>query len=289
MLGEALHVIYKDKFELKCTDINCTDPWVDYLDFTNKKHYLEDVTAFKADYLFHIGGMIGIEACEANRYDAYRVNATSVEDAVYISNRLGIPIVYINTSNIFNDTLFYHDEWDIPNPITIYAKSKYAGERFIVDNANKYLICRCGWFFGGGPAKDKRFVGKIMQQIDNGITEIFAISDRWSTPTYTYDLAKVIDELLDKEYWGIYNVSCMKSTNMYLVASEILKILGLSDKIKLTGVSADFFKETYPGERPVSEVLNNTKLEHRRIDIMRPWNECLKEYIENYYHHEYNT
>jgi len=73
--------------------------------------------------------------------------------------------LYISTAGIFDGKKDLYDDWDMPNPLGVYARSKYMGERFVVENANRFLVCRAGWMMGAGPKKDKKFIQKLMKQI----------------------------------------------------------------------------------------------------------------------------
>ena len=157
MLGEAFYKQFSDEFDLKCTDIDVNENWLSYLDFRNKSDYYNDVVKFKPDYLFHLGAYTNLEYCENNIDDTYSTNTISVENAVYIANELDIPILYISTAGIFDGKQQTYDDWDQPNPLGVYARTKYMGERFVIENANRYLVCRAGWMMGGGPKKDKKF------------------------------------------------------------------------------------------------------------------------------------
>jgi len=159
------------------------------------------------------------------------------------------------------------------------------GERFVVENAKRYLVCRAGWMMGGGPRKDKKFIGKLMRQIENGVTEMFVVNDKNGTPTFTHDFAKSVKVLLEKEYWGLYNMACEGLTSRLEVAEEMLKILHLNKTIKLSPVTSDFFRETYFAKRPPSERLENRKLRIRGMNGMRGWQVALKDYLDNYYYH----
>ena len=112
MLGEAFHNIFSYDYELKCTDIDVNDTWLEKLDFRNFEDYLKDVNDFKPDYLFHIGAYTDLEYCEANQDDTYNTNTKSVENAVNISNKLDIPIIYISTAGIFDGKKDTFDESD---------------------------------------------------------------------------------------------------------------------------------------------------------------------------------
>lgn len=283
MLGEAFFKQFRDEFELKCTDKDVNESWISFLDFRDREQYEKDVLGFNPDYLFHLGAYTDLEFCEENALDTYRTNTLAVENAVSIANKLNIPLLYVSTAGIFDGKKDLYDDWDIPNPLGVYARSKYMGERFVVENADRYLVCRAGWMMGSGPTKDKKFVQKLMSQIKKGKRELFVVDDKDGTPTYTIDFANTVKELLKKEYWGLYNCVCRGQTSRYEVAKEILDILGLKDHIVITKVSSDYFRETYFANRPASERLLTTKLDLRGIDKMRHWKVALKEYLNNYY------
>jgi len=283
MLGEAFQKKFGEKYKLKCTDINVNEDWLSYLDFRDFDKYLEDVSKFNPDYLFHLGAHTDLEFCEKNKDDTYLTNTIAVENAVNISNKLKIPLLYISTAGIFDGKKQIYDDWDIPNPLGTYARSKYLGERFVVENSNDYLICRAGWMMGGGPKKDKKFVQKIMKQIKEGKKELSVVNDKDGTPTYTYDFAKNVNLLIDTNFRGLYNMVCEGETSRFEVATELIKNLGLESKIKINPVSSDFFKQEYFADRPPSERLVNKKLNLRGLNIMKDWKLSLKEYLQDYY------
>jgi dTDP-4-dehydrorhamnose reductase len=206
-----------------------------------------------------------------------------VENAVYIANELDIPLLYISTAGIFDGKKEVYDDWDQPNPLGVYARAKYMGERFVVENAKRYLVCRAGWMMGAGPKKDKKFIQKLMKQLKEGKKELFIVDDKDGTPTYTHDFAKNVKALIQKEYWGFYNMVCGGQTSRYEVAQELLRILKLNDKVKITPVKSDFFKDIYFAERPPCERLENRKLKIRNINLMRNWKVALEDYIGTYY------
>jgi dTDP-4-dehydrorhamnose reductase len=283
MLGEAFYTNFKDDFDLKCTDIDVNESWISYLDFRNFDAYLDDVNNYKPDYLFHLGAYTDLEYCELNIDDTYKTNTISVENAVYIANKLNIPLLYISTAGIFDGNKELYDDWDLPNPLGVYARSKYMGERYVCENSIRYLICRAGWMMGGGPKKDKKFIHKIMKQIKDGKKELYIVNDKDGTPTYTHDFAKNVKALIQKEYWGLYNMVCGGQTSRLEVTNELLDILNLKDKIKLNIVTSEFYKDIYFADRPLSERLENKKLNLRNINLMQNWKLSLKDYVSNYY------
>jgi dTDP-4-dehydrorhamnose reductase len=283
MLGEAFYQQFKDDYEIKCTDKDVNVNWLSFLDFRDFDAYKKDVLDFNPDFLFHLGAYTDLEFCEQNPDETYLTNTLGVENAVYLANSLNIPLLYISTAGIFDGKKELYDDWDQPNPLGVYARSKYMGERFVIENAKRYLVCRAGWMMGSGPQKDKKFIQKLMKQIKEGKKELFIVDDKDGTPTYTHDFAKTVKGLIEKEYWGLYNCVCGGQTSRLEVAQELLTILGKNNEIKITTVTSDYFKDIYFAERPASERLATRKLELRQVNQMRDWKVALREYVENYY------
>jgi dTDP-4-dehydrorhamnose reductase len=283
MLGEAFYKVFGAENTLRCTDKDVNNTWLSYLDFRDADDYSRDVEAFKPDYLFHLGAHTSLEYCEENPDDAYATNTIAVETAVHIANRLDIPMLYISTAGIFDGGKDTYDDWDEPNPLGHYARSKFMGERFVSQNLRRHLVCRAGWMMGGGPAKDKKFIHKLMAQIKAGKSELMVVDDKLGTPTYTYDFARNVALLLDKEYWGVYNMVCRGITGRLEVAQELVRILDKCQEIQIKPVSSDFFAKEYFAARPPSERLLTKKLDLRGLNIMRDWRTCLELYLRDYY------
>ena len=283
MLGEAFYNQFQDQYELKCTDKDVNSEWLSFLDFRDYEAYKADVLKFNPDYLFHLGAYTDLEYCENNAEDTYKTNTTSVENAVMLANSLNIPLLYISTAGIFDGGKQLYDDWDQPNPLGVYARSKYAGERFVIENTDRYLVCRAGWMMGGGPSKDKKFIQKLMLQLKNGKKELFIVDDKDGTPTYTHDFAKNVKALIEKEYWGLYNMVCSGQTSRMDVAVELLSQLGVKDQVKINAVKSDYFISEYYADRPPSERLINRKLKLRELDLMQDWKDALSEYLHQYY------
>jgi len=283
MLGEAFYAQFKEDYELKCTDIDVNEDWLSFMDFRDLDSYRADVMEFKPDYLFHLGAFTDLEYCETHIDETYRTNTMSVENGCYLANELDIPMLYISTAGIYDGAQELYDDWDLPNPLGHYARSKYAGELFVGKNVQKHLVCRAGWMMGAGPKKDKKFVQKIMQQLKDGKKELFVVHDKLGTPTYTHDFAKNVKLLIEKQVWGLYNMVCGGETGRFEVAEELINVLGLKDEVKVTEVSSDYFSEEYFAERPPSERLVNKKLDIRGLNVMRDWKIALKEYVDSYY------
>ncbi len=283
MLGEAFQRLFGAQHTLRCTDIDVNAPWLSYLDFRDFDAYRSEVRNFRPDYLFHLGALTSLEYCEENPEEAYSTNTLAVEHAAHIANELGIPLLYISTAGIFDGAKDTYDDWDQPNPLGHYGRSKYMGERFVAENVREHLVCRAGWMMGGGPAKDKKFVQKLMKQLKGGTRELFVVDDKLGTPTYTVDFARNVELLLGTGYWGIYNMVCPGVTSRLEVARCLVEALRLNEEVTVTPVSSDYFAEEYFAARPASERLVTKKLDLRGFNVMRDWRTCLDEYLAEAY------
>lgn len=283
MLGEAVHKVFSQSHQVECSDIDLNAEWLKKCDFRDFADYKQAVERFEPDVLIHLGAHTDLEYCEREPDDAYRTNTLSVEHATTLANAHGIPLVYISTAGIFDGEKMLYDDWDQPNPLGVYARSKYMGELHVQRTVAKHYIFRAGWMMGGGPAKDKKFISKMMKQIQAGATTLNVVDDKLGTPTYTIDFARNMEAMLETEYYGLYNMVCGGETGRFEVANELVQVLGLADVITVNPVSSDYFAKEYHAPRPPCERLVNYKLDLRDMNKMRDWRISLKEYMADYY------
>lgn len=280
MLGEGVYKRFKDFANVVATDIDLNEPWLSHLDVRDKKQVDERLAEIKPDYIVHLAALTDMEYCEKNPEDSYATNEEGVKNFAEYVHEHQTPFAYISTAGIFDGEKDAYAEEDIPNPLSVYGKSKYAGE-VATKTFPKYAVARAGWMMGGGPKKDKKFINKIIKQVSGGAKELFVVNDKLGTPCYTYDLASVLFELLDKEKWGVYHGACKGEGSRADVARHLMKALGRDD-VKVTEVDSDYFKTSYFAPRPHSEVLLNTKLAPAGIDVIRDWKICVDEYAHKF-------
>src|SRR4030065_2089377 len=230
MLGQAVY----DKFNVECTvlatDIDLNESWLTYCDVRQLSSVLQVVAYFKPDLLINLAALTDLEYCEKNPEDSWLTNGLGQENICLAANKFHIPVVYISTAGIFDGNKeFYHD-FDVPNPLSIYGKSKYYGETITQSLVDKHFIFRAGWMMGGGIKKDKKFINKLFKQIKSGVKELFVVDDKFGTPTYTVDFANSIFRVITTDYYGLYNMVCEGSGSRYDVALEFLKCLKLEEK-----------------------------------------------------------
>jgi dTDP-4-dehydrorhamnose reductase len=235
------------------------------------------------DIVFHLAAETDLETCERDPDGAFATNAIATKNVALACEVLGVPIVYISTAGVFDGTKEDpYTEFDSPNPINVYGKSKLAGERFVEMLSSRYFIVRAGWMIGGGNGKDHKFVAKILDQITAGATTIYAVTDKLGTPTYTHDFANCLGGVVASSRYGLYHMASVGRGSRYDVAAEILVNTGRSD-IRLEAVQSDYFARDFPAPRPRSEMMRNMVLELEGANTMRPWREALRAYLIDYF------
>jgi dTDP-4-dehydrorhamnose reductase len=279
MLGEAVYELFNNKYsEVLATDIDLNRPWLSYLDVRELKECEAVFEKFNPEIVLHLAALTDLEYCENNKENSWLTNALGPENIALLCEKYNSTMVYISTAGIFGGEQDVYNDFDAPNPLSIYAKSKYYGELFVLNRLAKAFVFRAGWMMGGGVDKDKKFINKLYKQLVKGQKEIFVVDDKLGTPTYTHDFANGIFNVIQTNYYGLYNQVCNGSCSRYDVALELINLLNLENKIKVTKVDSDYFKDTYFAPRPYSEKLVNLKLNKRGINFMRDWKVCLEEY-----------
>ena len=281
MLGEAVYEVFKDHCQVRASDIDVNAPWLEHLDVSLAKDVQEYLNRIKPNYIVHLAALTDMEYCELHTEEAYATNTGGVENVARYAHEHNIPLIYISTAGIFDGAKDRYDETDIPNPLSVYGKSKYGGE-LIARTVPKSIVVRAGWMMGGGPKKDKKFINKIIRQVRTGAKEIAVVNDKFGTPCYTSDLARSLKFLLDCQAYGIYHGACDGGGCRADIARYLLQCLGAADEVKVREVDSSFFAERYFATRPRSEQLINIELKRMAPQLTRDWRACLQEYVGNF-------
>lgn len=282
MLGEAVYEYFSARTTVKATDIDVNTDWLSYADVRDYQDMDQSIREFGPDLIINLAALTDLEFCEKNADNSWLTNALGAENLALIAGHLDVPLVYICTAGIVDGAQDIYNDFDAPNPLSIYAKSKYHGELFVQKHLRKHFIFRAGWMMGGGPEKDKKFVNKIYKQIAGGSKELFVVDDKLGTPTYTVSFAEGIFKVVESDLYGLYNQVCGGDCSRYDVAVEFVRLLGLENEVKVTKVSSDHFKAEYFAPRPRSEKLVNMKLNARKINYMPDWKDALALYAERF-------
>ena len=281
MLGAAVfETVSARRSAVLATDIDVNEPWLSHLDVRDISALAKAYDAFKPTVVFNLAALTDLEDCERNPEAAWGTNALGAENAALLAERCGATFVQVSTAGIFGGRQETYTDFDIPEPASVYAKSKYHAELVVERRLTRYFVFRAGWMMGGGPRKDKKFVNKIYRQIKSGARELFVVADKLGTPTYTKDFASGMLRVMDSGWHGLYNQVGGGGGSRLDVAREFVRLLGLASSVKVTRVASDHFKREYFAPRPRSEQLVNLKLTLRKMNYMRDWRDALAEYSQ---------
>ena len=255
---------------------------MDELDVRSLEAMSKSISEFKPDMLMHLAAETNLETCEVQVDHAYETNYVGTQNACVVCRELGIPLTYISTAGVFDGTKSEpYTEFDEPSPINVYGASKFQGEKIVRETLPQHYVVRAGWMIGGGD-RDKKFVHKIIDQLDDGVDTIHAVTDKTGSPTYAPAFARVLERLIQTGRYGTYHLVCKGRASRFDVAREMLRILNRSD-VTVKPVTSDFFKEEFFAPRPRSEEMRNYILGLISMNDMPHWSESLKVYLQTYF------
>ena len=282
MVGSTMiPVLESTGLQFLATDIDLSLTGVSYLDVRDFQAVEDAFRKFRPSFVLHLAAETDVDQCEVNPRNAFETNTLGTQNVAICCNRHEIPLAYVSTAGVFSGTKDEpYTEFDSPEPINVYGRSKHQGEVIVRSLVSRHFIIRAGWMIGGRE-RDKKFVAKIINQLSEGKTRIYAVQDKFGTPTYAKDFCELLLKLIVTPYWGTYHMACKGSGTRFDVASHIVESLRLED-VKVIPVNSDHFREEYPAPRPRSEVMENFMLELRGMNSMRHWKEALTEYLSLY-------
>ncbi len=278
MLGSSIYPYLKGKgYEVLATDIDLNENWLKHLDVRNSEEIREVAKGFSPDLILHLAALTSLEYCESNLKDAYETNFLGTKNMAAIAKELDVPLVYISTAGVFDGKKERYYETDYPNPINVYGRTKFYGEIAVENSLTKYFIVRAGWMVGGGK-KDKKFVSYILSQIKEGKKDFNVVNDTFGTLTYTKDFARNLEVLFNTNFYGKYHMACKGDTDRVKVAKFLIDSIGV-EGASIKEVGSEFFNERFWVQRAQVERMVNANLEAKGINLMRTWQDALKDYL----------
>ena len=251
-------------------------------DITDRKSISDVITKVKPDVVIHTAAWTDVDGCELVKNKAYRINSIGAENVALGCKAAGAALIYISTDFVFDGKKkSAYKETDRPNPLSVYADSKFKGEEAVKKAIKNYFIIRTSWLYG---KNGKNFVDTIIEKSKTD-KELRVVDDQVGSPTYTVDFAKAIHVLLDRVFvkreassvkrYGIYHITNSGSVSWYEYAKTILGLTG-SDSRALPISSKELNR---PAKRPAMSVLDNSKFIALTGYRMRNWKTALKEYL----------
>lgn len=239
------------------------------------KDTVDKILKIKPDLVIHPAAIRSPDICEENPDLAWKVNAIGTKHIAIACSLLDIPLVYISTDYVFSgDKNTPYTEFDIPNPINIYGKTKLTGELFVKEFCKKYFIIRTSYVFG-------EYGNNALTQIYKNLREekeLKLTNYHFASCTYAGDLAQKIKELLKTKLYGTYHIVNKGVVTRYSFACKVAELCGFS-KEKIIPITPETYNS--PAKRPIYSVLRNYMLEIYNMDDLPYYEDSLKKAIKN--------
>lgn len=281
MLGNYTYPFAKEEYPtIFASDIDLNVPWLEELDVRDYEKLKQVFRDLKPDLVLHLAAETDCEVCEDQPRHSWEVNTEATREIALLCRQYDATMVFISTAAVFpGEQNEPFTEADRPSPTMSYGHHKLEAEHHVRSSVERHFIFRAGWMMGAGPKKDKKYTAKILRQILDNQPVIYAIQDKQGIPGYTKDFARNMLAMAETEHYGTYHMVCSGGVSTrYDVAKEILAVCNRDD-IKLEVVGSDYFDKEYFAPRPSSEAMINANLNRVGMNLQRPWQDVLREYI----------
>lgn len=242
------------------------------LDITDKNAVLTTIRTLKPDVIVHCAAYTAVDKAEEMKEVCWKVNVTGTENLAIAAKEVGAKLVYISTDYVFDgEGSEAFVETDQPNPAGYYGLTKYEGEKAVQANVDEHFIIRISWVYG---INGFNFV-KTMLKLAETRNELNVVGDQIGSPTYTFDLSRLIVDMMETNKFGIYHATNEGFCSWAEFADEIFK-LGEKD-VKVNAITS----AEYPTKavRPLNSRMSKQKLLDAGFSPLRSWQEALKHYI----------
>ncbi|MBO6129184.1 MAG: dTDP-4-dehydrorhamnose reductase [Pseudobutyrivibrio sp.] len=273
-LGRAIQKEYGDEVQFILTDV-VEGEKISPLNIMDLEEVLKFVEAKKPDVIINCAAATNVDGCEKDWDFAYKLNALGPRNLAIAATKVGAKLVHVSTDYVFpGNASAPITEFDTPAPISAYGKTKYEGEKFVRQFADKWFIVRTAWLYGDG----KNFV-KTMLKLAETHDELSVVCDQLGSPTSATELARLIHYLEPTENYGIFHGTCEGDTNWADFTEEIFKLKGID--VKVNHVTSEEYKRMNPAsaDRPHYSILDNYMLRLTTDYRMADWHDALREYL----------
>lgn len=243
------------------------------LDFALVEDTLQKVVRVKPDLVIHCGAYTDVRGCELYPTKAYQVNWLGTRNVALAALQCGATMVYISTDYVFDGAKREpYLELDLPNPLSVYGKSKLAGEEVVRQLVNAHYIVRTAWLYS---ENGNNFVQKMLQLAQKK-EEISVVYDQIGSPTFARELAAAIRLLISRPYYGTYHITNRGSCSWYELARAIFDYEGIH--IKVNPITTEELGDVVA--RPLYSVLDILNFETTYHTNLQHWknalHDCLK-------------
>ncbi len=258
--------------ELTRRGIPATGVDIEEMDITDGECVEKVISEAAPDAVIHCAAYTAVDAAEENEELCRRVNAEGPRNIAKVCRKLDIKMIYISTDYVFSGE--GERPWepeDEKKPQSVYGQTKYEGELAVQELLDKYFIVRIAWVFG---INGKNFVKTMLKLAENHDT-IRVVNDQFGSPTYTYDLARLLVDMVLTDKYGVYHATNQGICSWYDFACAIFKEAGVSVNV-VPVTTAEYGAKA---KRPANSRMNQDKLTQMGFEKLPSWQDALKRYV----------
>lgn len=246
---------------------------VEEMDITDAAKVEQVIKESEVEAVIHCAAYTAVDAAEDNAELCHKINAEGTENIAKVCKELDLKMIYISTDYVFNGegTRPWEPD-DEREPLNVYGQAKYEGELAVEKYLEKYYIVRIAWVFG---VNGKNFI-KTMLNLSETHDELSVVNDQIGSPTYTYDLAKLLVDMVETDKYGRYHATNEGLCTWYEFATEIFRQAG--KEITVHPVTSEQFPAK--AKRPHNSRMNKDKLEANGFDRLPTWQDALHRYLK---------
>jgi len=219
-----------------------------------------------------------VENCERDPQKAFAVNGLGTRNLALVARDLGAVLMHVSTDYVFDGAKgSSYDESDAPNPLNVYGNTKLCGEYFVRSTLDKHFVLRTSAIYGRSPCRAKgglNFI-ELMLKLARERGEVRVVDSEFISPTSTAELGRQMVALSRSDFYGLYHATADGSCSWHEFAREIFALTGTKVSLKVAGPNE--FPAKVP--RPKYSVLENRGLKTRQLNIFRPWQDGVREYL----------
>ncbi len=277
-LGRAIQKEYAGDVTFILTDV-AEGKGITSLDITDIDAVMSLVLNEKPDVIINCAALTNVDGCEKMWDLAYKINAIGPRNLAIAATAVGAKLVHVSTDYVFAGTeRTPRTEFDTPDPISAYGKTKLEGEQFVRQFAEKFFILRTAWLYGDG----KNFV-KTMVRVAKTHDEVSVVCDQFGSPTSAVELAKMIHFLEGTDNYGIFHATCEGETNWADFTEAFYAKLGITAKVN--HITSEEYAKMNPeaAKRPAYSNLDNYMLRLTTDQFaMANWEDALDVYLKDF-------
>ena len=258
--------------EATSRDIEAIGVDIDEMDITNVEQVNQVINEGNYDAVVHCAAWTAVDKAEDMVEVCRKVNVEGTQNIANVCKSLGIPLMYFSTDYVFDGQGEEPwGEYDERHPLNVYGQTKYEGE-LAVEALAKHFIIRIAWVFG---KNGNNFI-KTMLRLGKEHGKVSVVDDQVGSPTYTFDLAKLVVDMIQTNEYGTYHATNEGLCSWYEFACEIFKQAGL--EVSVTPVNSSAFPAK--AKRPQNSRMNKTELDKHGFDHLPTWQDALSRYLK---------